>query len=131
MARSIVVAGGRVVLLGRREALLRDATADLGQHSSYLVHDVTKTSATPGFANRVEAPFGPISILINNAGIHLKKPALATTEDEFQLVLATHVLGAHAITQGVSAFDDRSQSGLDHICGFDGVSHRVAGCCRL
>jgi len=99
MARSIVAAGGRVVLLGRREALLRDATADLGQNSSYLVHDVAKTSVTPGFADLVEAPFGPISILINNAGIHLKKPALATTEDEFQLVLATHVLGAHALTR--------------------------------
>ena len=99
MARSIVAAGGRVVLLGRREALLRDAAAELGENSSYLVHDVTRTSVTPGFASRVAAPFGPISILINNAGIHLKKPAIATTEDEFQSVLATHVLGAHALTR--------------------------------
>ena len=43
----------------------------------------------------------PITILVNNAGIHLKKPALETSEEEFLGVLKTHVLGSHALTRAV------------------------------
>ena len=50
---------------------------------------------------RAEALFGPITILVNNAGIHLKKPALETSEEEFLSVLKTHVLGSHALTRAV------------------------------
>ncbi len=45
---------------------------------------------------------GPISCLVNNAGIHLKKPAIETTPEEFQKVLTTHVLGAHALVRAVA-----------------------------
>lgn len=34
----------------------------------------------------------PISVLVNNAGVHLKKPAVEITAEEFQTVLNTHVL---------------------------------------
>jgi gluconate 5-dehydrogenase len=38
---------------------------------------------------------------VNNAGIHLKKLALDTTPEEFQKVLNTHILGAHALIRAV------------------------------
>jgi NAD(P)-dependent dehydrogenase (short-subunit alcohol dehydrogenase family) len=38
---------------------------------------------------------------VNNVGIHLKKPAVETTTEEFQSVLATHVLAAHALNSAV------------------------------
>jgi gluconate 5-dehydrogenase len=50
---------------------------------------------------KTESTCGPISILVNNAGTHLKKPAVDTTPDEFQQVLQTHVIAAHALTQAV------------------------------
>ena len=51
---------------------------------------------------RAEAKAGaPISILINNAGIHLKKPAVDTGTSEFDAILRTHVLGAHALSAAV------------------------------
>ena len=43
----------------------------------------------------------PVSILVNNAGNHLKKPAVETTPEEFAFVLQTHVLAAHALTRQV------------------------------
>ncbi|NDH55057.1 MAG: SDR family oxidoreductase, partial [Betaproteobacteria bacterium] len=42
---------------------------------------------------------GPISILINNAGVHLKKPSAETSDAEFAAVLQTHVMGAFALTR--------------------------------
>jgi NAD(P)-dependent dehydrogenase (short-subunit alcohol dehydrogenase family) len=41
----------------------------------------------------------PISILVNNAGTHLKKFAEETTPEDFQKILTTHVLAAHALTR--------------------------------
>jgi gluconate 5-dehydrogenase len=45
--------------------------------------------------------FGPISILINNAGIHLKKPAIDISPEEFQAVIQTHVSAGFALTRAV------------------------------
>ena len=42
-----------------------------------------------------------MSILVNNAGIHLKKPAVETTPAEFQSVLTTHVCAAQALSAAV------------------------------
>jgi len=44
----------------------------------------------------------PITILVNNAGTHLKKPAVDTLPAEFQSVLTTHVLAAHSLMQAVT-----------------------------
>jgi NAD(P)-dependent dehydrogenase (short-subunit alcohol dehydrogenase family) len=62
---------------------------------------VTDTAALPDLVREAEKLAGPISILINNAGVHLKKPAVDTTPEEFLTVLNTHVIGAHALTRAV------------------------------
>ena len=78
------------------------ATRALGESASFIVHDVTKLEAAPALVERISGATGPISILINNAGIHLKKPAVETTPEEFQKVLNTHIVGAHALTAAVA-----------------------------
>ena len=95
-------AGARVVLVGRREAELQAATRALGERASYVVHDITQLDAAQALVDRVTKEVGPISCLVNNAGIHLKKPAIETTPEEFQKVLTTHVLGAHALVRAVA-----------------------------
>jgi len=96
-----VSAGAKVILAGRRTAVLKESAAAIGPQAGFVVCDVTRFKDAPKVARQAEALFGPITILVNNAGIHLKKPALATTEDEFLGVLKTHVLGSHALTRAV------------------------------
>jgi gluconate 5-dehydrogenase len=50
---------------------------------------------------RVKKRVGPISILVNNAGIHLKKTAIDTTPAEFNSVLQTRVVAAFSLTRAV------------------------------
>ena len=99
MARCMSSVGASVVLIGRREEPLREATAELGEGCSYEVFDVTANREAPALVERIEQRVGPLTILVNNAGIHLKKPAMETTEEEFISVLNTHLLGAHAMTK--------------------------------
>ena len=99
IARAFVAAGARVVITGRREDVLRSAVAELGPAADYLVHDVTDYQHIEAFHARLTEKIGFVSLLVNNAGIHLKKPALETTEEEFLGVLNTHVLGSFSLTR--------------------------------
>jgi gluconate 5-dehydrogenase len=102
IARCMVEAGARAVLVGRREEPLQEAAASLGNACHYEVFDVTVLDKAPELVERVVARYGRLSILVNNAGIHLKKPAVDTTEAEFISVLNTHLLGAHAMTRAAA-----------------------------
>ncbi|MFI5335384.1 MAG: SDR family NAD(P)-dependent oxidoreductase [Opitutales bacterium] len=102
MARAMHASGARVVLVGRREAELAAATLSLGGGATYVVHDITQFESAPALIDRVTRETGPVSCLINNAGIHLKKPAVDTTPEEFSRVLNTHIVGAHVLTRAVA-----------------------------
>ena len=71
-------AGARVILVGRREDVLQEACERLPR-SSYEVQDVTDHDAVPDWIEQVQQDKGPISILVNCAGIHLKKAAVETS----------------------------------------------------
>jgi gluconate 5-dehydrogenase len=101
IAGAMAAAGARVVLVGRREAELKAAVAEIGSRSSYVVHDVTRLDEAPALIARVVSEAGPVTCLVNNAGIHLKKAAVDTTSEEFESVLRTHVFSAHALTRAV------------------------------
>ncbi len=102
IARCLTQAGARVIIVGRREAELQRAAAEIGPKTCALCGDVTQFDDVASVVSRAEvAAGGPISILVNNAGIHLKKPAVETSVTDFSAVLNTHVLGAHAMSQAV------------------------------
>ena len=102
IARCMIEAGAQVVLAGRREALLVEAAKTLGSAARYVVHDVTQLEAAPQLVQQAEAAAGkPISILVNNAGIHIKKPAVQTTDADLQAILTTHLCAAHALNRAV------------------------------
>jgi len=102
MAKCLANAGAKVVLVGRREDELKKAVAEIGAAASYVSHDVTQLNRAAELVAAAEKAAGAqISILINNAGIHLKKPAVETKPEEFQSVLTTHVCAAQALTTAV------------------------------
>lgn len=100
IASCMAAAGANVVLVGRREPELQAAVAQIAGSASYVAHDITRLDAADELMWKAEAAAGsPISILVNNAGIHLKKSAVDTTPDDFQSVLTTHVCAAHALSR--------------------------------
>jgi len=101
IAQAMHAAGARVVLIGRREVELADAVRGLGDGASYVVHDITLFDQARPLIERITKEHGPITCLVHNAGMHLKKPAIETTPAEFQQVMNTHIFGAHALSQVV------------------------------
>jgi gluconate 5-dehydrogenase len=101
IARCFSRAGARVVLVGRRAEVLRTAAQELGPGADWEAHDILQLDQAGALVKRVWERAGPISILVNNAGIHIKKSAIDLTPEEFHSVLQTHLVGAFSLTRAV------------------------------
>lgn len=101
IAKAYCAAGGRVVLCGRHKEVLDAAVEEIGPRASAEQFDVTETSSAPDLVKRVMESVGPIDTLVNNAGVHLKKPAQETDENEMRQLFEVHVVGAQALTRAV------------------------------
>jgi NAD(P)-dependent dehydrogenase (short-subunit alcohol dehydrogenase family) len=100
-AQCLAACGARVIVAGRREKELAEAVAQIGPQASAQVLDVADLAAIPGVARQLGETHGPIGILINNAGINLKKPFAETNDAELLSVLQTNVIGANALTHAL------------------------------
>ncbi|MFI5072497.1 MAG: SDR family NAD(P)-dependent oxidoreductase [Terriglobales bacterium] len=99
MASAMIEAGAQVAIAGRRKEVLNQAVKELGPRAHAVTLDITEPNACEDCATILAETLGPISILVHNAGIHLKKSVRDTSVDEFTSVWQTHVQGAFALSR--------------------------------
>lgn len=99
VATCFAAAGAEVILVGRDAAVLERAAAGIGPAARAWPFDVTRTAKAGEFAASVRRACGPVSILVNNAGMTVKKPLVEMSEEEYRRVLEVHVFGAFAMTR--------------------------------
>jgi 3alpha(or 20beta)-hydroxysteroid dehydrogenase len=91
---ALFVTEGAQVVIGDVLDAENAATADsLGQTCRAVHLDVTSESSWLAAVSAAEQAFGPISVLVNNAGIVEPSPIEATTTDSFHRVLDVNLLG--------------------------------------
>ena len=95
IAKVFVEAGAEVIIVGRNEEKLRQAQRQLGERCSYRAFDVTKLDEILALVSEI----GAVDILVNCAGIHLKKWALDVTDDEYLGVMNVHVMSVFALSR--------------------------------
>ncbi len=99
IAKVFVDAGAEVIIIGQNEQKLMDAKASLGEKCHYKQFNVTQLGKIPSLVDDIENNIGPVDILVNCAGIHLKKNAIETSDSEFLDVLNVHLLSVFALTR--------------------------------
>ncbi len=99
IAQCMIKAGAKVVITGRREQMLKDAVAELGENAFYFVNDVTALEYLEDLVEQIESQIGAIDILVNNAGINMKKFAVEVTDEEFSRVVNTNLNAVFALTR--------------------------------
>jgi len=99
IAKCLTAAGARVAIAGRREDVLRRAAEEIGPATVALPCDLTDLDALPQFVKRLEQETGPLTILVNNAGISMKKPSFETSDEDFAEVMRIHVAAANALAR--------------------------------
>ena len=130
IARCMVMAGASVVITGRREQPLRDAVVSLGERGHYRVNDVTERALLENLVADIELAYGPIDILINNAGINMKKPALEVTDDDFDRIVHTNLNSVFTLTRTCAARMMARQRGsiimISSMAAYYGIDRVVA-----
>ncbi|POY40833.1 3-oxoacyl-ACP reductase [Flavobacterium alvei] len=102
IAKEFINAKAKVIITGRREDVLKNACEALGENAYYVVADLSLLDTIPALVTDIESEFGSINILVNNAGIHLKKWAQETTDEEFLKIIQTNLLSVFALTREVA-----------------------------
>lgn len=90
-------AGARLALASRDAKLLHETAASLqadGVEAAAFPADVTSEPDVAELARQVMARFGAMHILVNNAGINVRKAITDFTLEEWRRVLDTNLTGA-------------------------------------
>jgi len=97
MALALAEAGAKVALVSRDEKLLTSVAAEivaLGSEAAVFPADVADEAQVTAVEKAVSNRFGGIQILINNAGINLRKPITDFTLDEWNRIQTVNVTSA-------------------------------------
>ncbi len=98
LAQALVAQGNRVIIAGRRQAVLDEIAADHPGITGYAL-DIADAAGVAAFADRITAAHPDLNVLINNAGIML--PEDLTTPaflSDAEAMIATNLLGPIRLT---------------------------------
>lgn len=101
-ARSFVREGAKVLLTDMRVAEGEALAKELGSNARFVRHDVTSAADWDNVVTEAEAWFGPVNVLVNNAGIlgAMAKTADITEADYLHVCAVNQhsvYLGMHAV----------------------------------
>jgi 2-deoxy-D-gluconate 3-dehydrogenase len=94
MAQGLATAGARIVVAARnaaKSAAAVDLLKSSGAKSLAIGVDVTSEASVAQLFEQAQARCGRVDILINNAGINIRKPAHEMALAEWQKVIATNL----------------------------------------
>jgi NAD(P)-dependent dehydrogenase (short-subunit alcohol dehydrogenase family) len=98
-ARAIAAGGGKVMLAGRREDVLRDAAARIGANADWVVCDVTSDESVDAAVAATIERLGPLRLAVNSAGMAAGGSVLNSTAVEMLATLDTNVAGTFRCTR--------------------------------
>lgn len=79
--------GAKVVLTDLNEEKGKALADELGENALFIKQNVSSSEDWATVISETEKAFGPINILVNNAGITLAKSILETTEEEYRRIV--------------------------------------------
>lgn len=104
MAMGLAKAGASLALCARGAEELASARAEAEAHGvraeTFRMDVTSRQSVREAVAAAIER-MGRIDVLLNDAGINIRKPALEYTEDEWDRVIDTNLKGYFLVSQAV------------------------------
>jgi 3alpha(or 20beta)-hydroxysteroid dehydrogenase len=75
--------------------------AELGENVKFVQQDVTKADDWKRVIEEAENTFGPVNILVNNAGISMSKSLMEITEEEYRRIIDINQVSVFLGTKAV------------------------------
>jgi 3-oxoacyl-[acyl-carrier protein] reductase len=101
IAEKLHGAGARVAIVGRKPETAVEVAAALGDGAQGFGCDVGEAAQVDAAVAAAEKALGPISILVNNAGLTRDNILLRLSDDDWNAVLQANLTGAFHTTRAV------------------------------
>ena len=114
MARGIAAAGAAVVVAARNRDKSRRAVAELeglGAKAVAIDVDVADEASVNALVQETERRLGRLDVLVNNAGINIRKPVHELALEEWRQVLDTNLTSAFLTSRAAHAVMKRQGGG--------------------
>ncbi|WP_414941220.1 SDR family NAD(P)-dependent oxidoreductase [Amycolatopsis sp. cmx-11-51] len=104
LSRRLLKLGYRVVALYRSDEESARAVVDELASDDFEVRrsDVSDPRSVRALADYVLGTHGPVTVLVNNAGLNIDKPFLDISDDDWNQVLATNLSGPFYLTRALA-----------------------------
>jgi 3-oxoacyl-[acyl-carrier protein] reductase len=94
IARVLHAAGARVAVVGRDLSRAEAVAAELGDRAAGVACDVADAAQVEAAVTAAEAALGPVTVLVNNAGLTRDNLLIRLTESDWDAVLDANLKGA-------------------------------------
>src|SRR6187549_2117694 len=104
IARSLAREGAAVAVSARTESEVKAVVDEIvakGGTAAYFIADLSRPEAAAALVGQVEAAFGPLDFLVNNAGIASSAPVGKISLEEWNRIFAVNVTATFLCTQAV------------------------------
>ncbi|WP_422124762.1 glucose 1-dehydrogenase [Planococcus sp. X10-3] len=129
-ARKFLEEGAKVMITDILEKEGQALASELGDNLKFMKHDVTKAADWEKVVAETESAFGPVSILVNNAGIVMLKPIDEITEEDYRKIIDINqvavFLGMKYVHKSMSKAKNGSIINISSVSGLKGNSGSVA-----
>ncbi|XP_024215425.2 farnesol dehydrogenase [Halyomorpha halys] len=129
IVRRLAAEGMKVVALARREAMLKEIEKEMADKKLYVkghICDVTDDDQVRTAFQWIEDNVGPVSVLVNNAGVLKVKPLTELEISDMRTVVDTNLTGLLETT--IHGLRSMKKNGIDdgHIININSIhGHRV------
>ncbi len=128
VAEGFAKAGAQIAMVSKTESALVESAEKLARRYEVKitaqVGDVSRPKDIKHCVDEILREFGKIDVLINNAGLNVRIPAVDVTEDNWDAVLDTDLKGAFFMAQTVGKH--MIQQGSGRIINVSSVGGHVA-----
>ncbi len=101
IARTLHAQGATLALTDMRAERMEQLKAELGERVECFVANLSKAEEIANLIKEVEAKFGQIDILINNAGLTRDNLFMRMSDEEWQLVLDVNLTAGFKLAKAV------------------------------
>ena len=121
-ALALKEAGAKVAVVARRASFFEEARKALGEDALYLEGDVRDEARLEAIAQEVEEKLGPLTVLVNAAGVSWGAPSLEMPVEKVREVLEVNRVGA-VLASRVAArrMKERGYGKIVHIASVAGL----------
>jgi NAD(P)-dependent dehydrogenase (short-subunit alcohol dehydrogenase family) len=95
MAEALAEAGADVSVASRTLEACQGAAQEIaratGRRAAAFTVDLSRSEEITRLADEVERSFGPVDVLVNNAGVNVRGPSDELSEDDWNVVITTNL----------------------------------------